>query len=276
MTLHIYGHVDGTWLTLSDSWTTDRPSGGDRVIKNTDTTKYLTFPTDHASWNPGEFAAIVMTYERAEFRKPNCDTNDTAISVLQSGLTVTPAPAITSLSELIDRMWRPVFERWYDCDQCAIARDKANDPANIDNSDTPLPNDLGEYVSNNCVHGGLGVVAVAINSADGHQCCIREWGAEPSYIVPPDRCFQCSGDGAASCLIAAESDLVEHLDEVLSHLDRHFDRLAQEVEDVDQSGGIGGNGPIGGTRYAWTLSLTEGFRELPARTIRPTSDSDTV
>lgn len=276
MTLHIYGRTDGTWLTLSDSWTTSRASGGKRVVKNPDTTKYLTFPTDHTSWKPGDFAAIVMTYGRAEFRKPNCATNDTAISVLQSGLTVTPAPAITSLSELVDHMWMPVFERWYDCDQCAVERDKANDPANIDSSDAQFPNDLDEYVSNNCGHTELSVVAVAINSADGHQCCIREWGEEPRYIVQPDRNFQSSGDGAASCLIAPESNLIEHLDEVLSRLDRHFDRLAQEAEDYDRSSGISGNGPIGGTRYAWTLSPTEGFRELPARAIRPTSDSDTV
>ena len=110
MTLHIYGRTDGTWLTLSDSWTTSRASGGKRVVKNPDTTKYLTFPTDHTSWKPGDFAAIAMTYGRAEFRKPNCATNDTAISVLQSGLTLTPAPAITSLSELVDHMWMPVFE----------------------------------------------------------------------------------------------------------------------------------------------------------------------
>ncbi|UTM40103.1 hypothetical protein MX572_26000 (plasmid) [Rhodococcus pyridinivorans] len=275
MTLHIYGRVDGTWLTLSDSCTTDF-TAGDRVVKDPDTTKYLTFPLDHTSWKPGEFAAIVMTYDRAEFRNPDGATDDPAISVLRSGLAVTPPAAVTSLSELVDRMWRPVFERWHDCDQCAIARDKANDPANIDNSDTQVPNDLDEYVSNNCGHTGLSVVAVAINSADGHQCCIREWGEEPSYIALPDRIFQSSGDGAAPCLIDAESNLVEHLDEVLSHLDRHFDRLAQEAEDLDQSGGIGGNGPIGGTRYAWTLSPTEGFRELPERAIRPTSDSDTV
>ncbi|QDC17336.1 hypothetical protein [Rhodococcus ruber] len=266
MTLHMYGLVDGTWLTLSDSWTI-KLTPNERVVKDPDTTKYLTYPIDQTSWKPGDFAAIVMTYGRGEFRNPDCTTIDTAISVLQSGLTETPGPAATSLSELINRIWMPVVKRWYECDECALERDKANDPANIDSPDAQVPNELDEYVSNDCGHTELSVVAVAINSVDGRQCCIREWGEELKDIVPIDRNFESSGDGAATCRIAAENDLVNHLDEVLSCLDNHFDSLAEEARDRDRSAGILGDGPIGGTRYAWTLSPTKGFRKLPPRPI---------
>lgn len=279
VTLHMYGHLDGTWITLSDSRTTKHIGdyGALHVLRE-DTVKYLTYPEDPTTWKPGDFAAIVMTYGRSDFARPDSPVLDGAISVMRSGLHSPHASPISSLGGLVDALWRRVKNRWYDCCKvCALAHSEANDPAKEPGVNAPVPSEVDEYLGeeresyleDGCDHSPLSVVAIGINPADDVSTLRREWGTPHDTPPVSDRKFRCSEHHTADILVSDDLDLHEHREKILDQLGAEFDRIATESRETlaDGSGDQQTAGPIGGHRSGWTLSPADGFTRIFPRAV---------
>lgn len=277
MTLHMYGHIDGTWVTMSDSRTT-QPIANSWTLRllRENTVKYLTYPEDPTTWKLGDFAAIVMTYGRSDFTRPGSPVLDDAIVVMRSGLHSHASP-ISTLSGLVDALWRPVKGRWYDCPDCALAHSEANDPAREAGRNAPLPSDVDEYLGNEredyvdggrCGHKPLGVIAIGINPADGVSTLRREWGTPYDSPRVSDRRFRCS-ERDTTIPISVDLDLKEYQAQILDHLGEEFDRVAAGARDMQVAASKGQPtvGPIGGCRSGWVLSPENGFTRIFPRKV---------
>lgn len=274
----MYGRIDDTWVTLSDSLTTKRKGDSPLALDalRDDTVKYLTYPEDTTTWRPGGFAAIVMTFGRANFPKPDRSGHDETIAVMSAGLQSPGTSAITSLAALLDTLWRPVTERWYTCERCALAHSEAIDPSKEEGVNAPLLNDVDEYFGEDrwydddpCWHPELSVVMVCINPTDGVRTLKRDWAATPTAPLVSDRQFQCSEHHDTPIPISDNLNLHQHQDEILSQLGEQFDHIATEAKRAQLEGleaiGCGdpqSSGPIGGTRSGWLLSPSTGFTRL--------------
>lgn len=273
MTLHMYGRIDGTWVTLSDSRTSKFVGDkGCLEIVRENTIKYLTFPEDTTTWVPGDFAAVVMTFGRSDFAKPDGSGRiDDAISVIRSGLSTDGLPAITTAASLVDALWQPLKNRWYDCPACAQAHSDANNPTKTAVGAAPSHSDVDEYLGSErwpalpdeCGHSSLSIVVVCVNSTDAVEILLREWGTPSEPHTASDRDFKCSDHRETSTPISG--NFPADRDRILRQLGDQFDLVANEARTL-QIGGCGDDqtaGPVGGTRSGWILCPNAGFTPIP-------------
>lgn len=261
VTLHMFGRVGGVWVTLSDSRTT-RTDRSTRLVElvGDNTRKGLSYPADPGRWSTGDFAAIVMTYGRAQFAESD-GSNVDAVSVMEQDLS-TLAP-ITDLPELLDALWSSIAARWYDCSACAQVRLEGNNPHSFDDPNAPLHNHLDEYSCDD--HDAFALVGICVNPSDGVGALLREWGDDAEPLALEDRVFALVGDTELHARFGPihELSLDRGTTSVPKVLTERFLREAvdalqrRQAENCENT-----HGPIGGRQTSWVVDPDRGMREL--------------
>ncbi|MFI5436797.1 hypothetical protein ACHMZP_34195 [Rhodococcus baikonurensis] len=130
MTLHIYGAIDGAVVVMSDGRTTYEHRAPDNNVQ-----KFVTYSltasagggTESDSFQPGDFAAVLMVQNRASFNpigRPQDEHRATAAEVVVKSLQ-DPALQCSDVSELGDAVWKAIENRWLEsCGMCADLADR--------------------------------------------------------------------------------------------------------------------------------------------------------